>query len=102
MARTIVVCFSIVFEVRWFSDSTTKIRQNKQNAKSFCSRYPLIDITDSVAEVYGYIKKELQSHGNIMPENDMWIAAAAIANDKTVITQDKHFENIPNLNVIKM
>lgn len=55
-----------------------------------------------MAEVYGYIKKELQSHGNIMPENDMWIAASAIANDKTVITQDKHFENIPNLNVIKM
>ena len=37
-----------------------------------------------------------------MPENDMWIAATALANDMTVITQDKHFEHIQNLMVIKL
>ena len=53
-------------------------------------------------EKYGKLKKELQLQGNIMPENDMWIAATAIANEMTVITQDKHFEHIPNLSVIKL
>lgn len=95
-------CTVVLGELLYGAEKSQRSGQNKQNAKAFCSRYPLIDITDSVAEVYGYIKKELQSHGNIMPENDMWIAAAAIANDKAVITQDKHFDNIPNLNVIKM
>ena len=56
----------------------------------------------SVAEVYGKIKKELLAHGNVMPENDMWIAAAALSNDVSVITQDKHFELIPGLSVIKL
>lgn len=37
-----------------------------------------------------------------MPENDMWIAATAIANDVTVISQDKHFEHIQGLSVIKL
>ena len=32
----------------------------------------------------------------------MWIGATAIANNMTVITQDKHFDNIPGITVIKL
>ena len=61
-----------------------------------------LDITDSVAEAYGTVKKELLAHGNVMPENDMWIAAAALVNEVSVITQDKHFNHIPGLSVITL
>ena len=52
--------------------------------------------------VYGVLKNKLLSQGKVLPENDMWIAAIAIANNVSVITQDKHFEEIENLSVIKM
>ena len=76
--------------------------ENRDKYLQFCLSYPLLDVTKLVAIEYGKIKCALQSHGNIMPENDMWIAATAIANDMTVITQDRHLEYIQGLSVIKL
>lgn len=95
-------CSVVLGELLYGAEKSQRSEQNKQKAKSICSSFPLLTVTDSVAEVYGTIKKDLQAHGHIIPENDMWIAATALANGKTVITQDKHFDQIPNLTVIKL
>lgn len=100
--KGLCTCTVVLGELLYGAAKSQRAEKNKQKAKDFCSRYPFISITDIVADIYGELKKDLQVHGNIMPENDMWIAATAIANDMTVITQDKHFEHIPNLTVIKL
>ena len=99
---SLCTCTVVLGELMYGAAKSAHVVQNKQNAKSFCSRYPLLGVSNIVAEFYGEIKKGLLSHGNVMPENDMWIAATALANDMTVITQDKHFEHIQNLMVIKL
>ena len=99
---SLCTCTVVLGELMYGAAKSAHVVQNKQNAKSFCSRYPLLGVSKIVAEFYGEIKKDLLSHGNVMPENDMWIAATALANDMTVITQDKHFEHIQNLMVIKL
>lgn len=99
---SLCTCTVVLGELMYGAAKSAHVVQNKQNAKSFCSRYPLFGVSNIVAEFYGEIKKDLLSHGNVMPENDMWIAATALANDMTVITQDKHFEHIQNLMVIKL
>ena len=99
---SLCTCTVVLGELMYGAAKSAHVVQNKQNAKSFCSRYPLLGVSNIVAEFYGEIKKDLLSHGNVMPENDMWIAATALANDMTVITQDRHFEHIQNLMVIKL
>lgn len=99
---SLCTCTVVLGELMYGAAKSAHVVQNKQNAKSFCSRYPLLGVSNIVAEFYGEIKKDLLSHGNVMPENDMWIAATALANDMTVITLDKHFEHIQNLMVIKL
>ena len=99
---SLCTCTVVFGELMYGAAKSAHAVQNKQNAKSFCSHYPLLGVSNIVAEVYGEIKKDLLSHGNVMPENDMWIAATALANDMIVITQDKHFEHIQNLMVIKL
>lgn len=99
---SLCTCIVVLGELMYGAAKSAHVVQNKQNAKIFCSRYPLLRVSNIVAEFYGEIKKDLLSHGNVMPENDMWIAATALANDMTVITQDKHFEHIQNLMVIKL
>lgn len=99
---SLCTCTAVLGEFMYSVTKSAHVVKNKQNAKSFCSRYPLLGVSNIVAEFYGEIKKDLLSHGNVMPENDMWIAATALANDMTVITQDKHFEHIQNLMVIKL
>ena len=99
---SLCTCTVVLGELMYGAAKSAHVVQNKQNAKSFCSRYPILGVSNIVAEFYGEIKKDLLSHGNVMPENDMWIATTALANDMTVITQDKHFEHIQNLMVIKL
>ena len=92
----------VIGELLFGSEKSQQKQSNRDNYMQFCLSYPVLDVTKEVAAEYGKLKCELQARGNIMPENDMWIAATAIANDMTVVTQDKHFEHIPKLAVIKL
>ena len=92
----------VIGELLFGAEKSQKREMNRKNYLDFCEPYPILDITKEVAAEYGKLKCNLQAHGNIMPENDMWIASTALANDMAVITQDKHFEHIPNLTVIKL
>jgi hypothetical protein len=37
-----------------------------------------------------------------MPVNDSWIAAIAIANEMVVVTQDRDYDDVPGLAVVKV
>ncbi len=52
-----------------------------------------------VAQAYARVRKHLKDSGRPIPENDIWIAAAALANDLRLVTRDKHFLNIPFLDL---
>ena len=58
-------CTVVLDELFYGAAKSQRTEHNKQNAKAFCSRCSLIAVTDSVAEVYGALKKELQSHGKL-------------------------------------
>lgn len=73
---------------------------NKNKYLSFCDFVGIIEIDSQVAQIYGNVKNQLQSEGKLIPENDMWIAATAIANQLTLISYDKHFQNIKDLNFL--
>ena len=92
----------VIGELLFGSEKSQQKQSNRDNYMHFCLSYPVLDVTKEVAAEYGRLKCELQAHGNIMPENDMWIAATALANDMAAVTQDKHFEHIPDLKVIKL
>ena len=49
------------------------------------------------ARLYGRIKAELRRKGKPIPENDIWIAAAAIQYGLTLVTRDRHFDFIDGL-----
>ena len=66
---------------------------NKNKYLSFCDFVGIIEIDSQVAQIYGNVKNQLQSEGKLIPKNDMWIAATAIANQLTLIlwqTFSKH------------
>lgn len=49
------------------------------------------------AEQYARLFVQLKRAGTPVPDNDLWIAALALEHDLTLITRDKHFENVPQL-----
>ena len=53
-----------------------------------------------IATIYGEIYVELRRKERPIPQNDMWIAAIAIAAGVPLVTYDRHFDQIPKLSTL--
>ena len=60
----------------------------------------VVNIDSTTAKFYGETMASLHKKGKPIPTNDVWIAAIALQNNFTLITNDKHFKEVPNLKVI--
>jgi tRNA(fMet)-specific endonuclease VapC len=61
-------------------------------------RLPILALDQETAKRYGHIKREQRLKGQMLPENDMWIAATAIQYGVTLAGRDLHFTWINGLN----
>jgi tRNA(fMet)-specific endonuclease VapC len=80
--------------------NSTRKQENMLNFTNFISRHEVVEIDLAIAETYGEIKARLKKDGINIPENDLWIAATAIARQYTLITYDGHFSKIVGLEII--
>ena len=64
---------------------------------------PLHPITLQTAYLVGQIEGQEAAKGNVLPFNDLLIAAAAIEQGYAVLTENlRHFEKIPGIQVLKL
>jgi predicted nucleic acid-binding protein len=56
-------------------------------------------VTEPIADTYGRLKASLESHGLNLDDNDLWIAATALALGSILVTRDAIFARIPGLQV---
>ena len=62
--------------------------------------YPIEELNEGVMEVFADIEAKLFDKGIRIEDMDLLIAATAIHNELTLVTNNtKHFENIPGLNL---
>jgi tRNA(fMet)-specific endonuclease VapC len=69
--------------------------------KAFLSGCLLVQPNEQTAELYGQIKADLSTTGKLIPQNDIWVAAAAKQHDLPLVTRDQHFSFVPGLNLLK-
>ncbi|MFC1850984.1 type II toxin-antitoxin system VapC family toxin [candidate division CSSED10-310 bacterium] len=60
----------------------------------------IIDITGDVARKYALIYLSLIERGRKIPLNDVWIAACCMEIGGTLLTMDKHFSDVNQIEVI--
>ena len=51
----------------------------------------------TTAQIYGRIKADLRYNGQMIPDNDLWIAAVALQHGPTLMTRDNHFAAVSGL-----
>lgn len=56
-------------------------------------------VSESVAVAYGHLKASLEGQGLNLDDNDLWIAATAIAQGDRLVTRDHIFSQVPGLQV---
>jgi len=61
---------------------------------------PALALPDSAAEAYGTIRADLETKGQMIGNNDLWIAAHAVAAGLTLVTNnEKEFRRVRGLKV---
>ena len=62
--------------------------------------YPIEELNEGVIEVFADIKAKMFDKGIRIEDMDLLIAATAIYNELTLVTNNtKHFEDVPNLKI---
>jgi predicted nucleic acid-binding protein len=100
----IVSCFIVVGEWEYGIQNASGPKRQAQIGTAghaiFSALTAVWESTPAIALQYGTIQARLRSIRQLVPTNDIWIAATALINDATVVSSDPHFRRIPTLKVV--
>jgi tRNA(fMet)-specific endonuclease VapC len=71
--------------------------ENMDRVERFAAGRTVVACDLEVAREYGRLKQRLREKGRPLPENDVWIAAAARHHKLVLVTQDRHFREVESL-----
>jgi tRNA(fMet)-specific endonuclease VapC len=74
-----------------------KADQSLQDVQLLVSAMTLLALEAATSDIYSEIKRDLQTKGQMIPENDIWIAASAKQYNLTLTTRDAHFSRVDGL-----
>jgi predicted nucleic acid-binding protein len=85
-------------ELLFGAESSSQRERNLARVYDLAALCEVLPVTESVAERYASLRKLLASGGNLIPSNDLWIAATAMDRGMILLGRDKHFASVPQLN----
>ena len=80
----------------------SRTRYNEEKFHRFVTRLDvsIIHLNEDVARKYAIIFSALTTSGSRIPINDVWIAASCMSAGGTLLTRDRHFENVSQIDKI--
>lgn len=93
------LCLTVVGELFFGAEKSGRPEANRSRVDRLIELCPVAPQSLDTARLYGMVKKRLKEKGRPIPENDIWIAAAALQYGLTVATGDPHFDHVEDLSV---
>jgi tRNA(fMet)-specific endonuclease VapC len=87
-------------ELYYGAEKSTRPAENSSRIDEFAGIATVLGCDSQTARHYGQIKNMLRAKGRPIPENDLWIAAVARQHALTLVTRDKHFNEIEDLTTV--
>ena len=85
-------------ELRYGAACSTQPEPNHQAIDDFVSGVAVLTVDADIARAFGRIKAQLRRQGNLIEDFDLLLAATALANDMTLITNNTaHFDRVGGL-----
>jgi len=77
----------------------SKGKENEARLRHFAAvlGVSIIDVDEEVARKYSLVYSALSARGTPIPINDVWIAACCMNVGGTLLTRDRHFEHIEQI-----
>jgi tRNA(fMet)-specific endonuclease VapC len=74
--------------------------EDLERLRTLMGLLPCLTVPEAAAETYGAIRAELELMGQMISNNDLWIAAHALASGLTLVTNnEKEFRRVRGLRV---
>jgi tRNA(fMet)-specific endonuclease VapC len=87
-------------ELLYGAAKSTQRREALERLRELILLLPALSLPETAAEAYGRIRAELESKGQMIGNNDLWIAAHAVAAGLTLVTNnEKEFRRVPGLKI---
>jgi tRNA(fMet)-specific endonuclease VapC len=99
-ADRVVIPVAVVGELYYGALKSGRQAENLARVEALLAANIIVEATVDTAMHYGRIRQQLQAKGRPIPENDIWIAAAALQHGLAVITRDAHFAEVDGLNTV--
>jgi tRNA(fMet)-specific endonuclease VapC len=94
----IVVCSIVKAELFYGAMRTNNPAKTLQKQQEFLGRFVSLYFDDQCALIYGEIRSKLAAKGTPIGNNDLHIAAIAMANNLTLVTHNvREFSRVDNL-----
>ena len=100
-ADRVVICTVVRGEIRYGIEQLpqSKRRQDLEGKGPLFTVIPCESVPEAAGDHYAKIKLTRRQKGLVLDENDLWIAATALALDAVLITRDSDFQQIEGLSV---
>jgi tRNA(fMet)-specific endonuclease VapC len=97
-ARALSISVITLAELRYGADCSAQPGANHQVIDDFVSGVAVLAVDADIARAFGEIKAQLRRQGNLIEDFDLLLAATALANDMTLVTNNTtHFDRVGGL-----
>lgn len=87
-------------ELHYGADCSTHPDTNHRAIDDFASGVAVLPVDAVIARTFGEIKADLRRQGNLIEDFDLLLAATALVNGLTIVTNNmSHFTRIPGLSL---
>jgi len=88
-------------ELLYGAERSQQRKRALQVLEEFKSLVPVLPMPENAGIAYGAIRASLESKGELIGNNDLWIAAHAKAAALTIVTNnEREFQRVPGLKIL--
>lgn len=99
---TVYLPVPVIAELLFAARNSSRTEENLTIYNEFIATCNYLSITKETANQYSITRLQLKRKGRPIPENDLWIASLCLEHRLTLVTMDAHFDNIDELEVLKL
>lgn len=96
-ANEVFVPSIVLGELYYGARKSSRGESNLRSVNKFAAANRILSCDSDTAQEYGRIKNQLRKKGRPIPENDIWIAAMARQHSLTLVSRDKHFDEVDGI-----
>jgi tRNA(fMet)-specific endonuclease VapC len=96
---TVILPLPVVGELLFGAENSGRSLKNLNLYLQFIDACSVIPMDKETAIIYSRTRLALKRKGRPIPENDIWIAAQFLSNNWTLVTDDRDFDYVEDLQI---